>query len=260
LGGVILRYIDTHSHTYLKRFNDDREELYLEISENFDYIIDVGIDKDSIDKILDNVKKYEFIYGTVGFHPTDTEDFSDDDVSYMEEALKEEKIVAIGEIGLDFHWDTDRNKQFKALGMQMELAKKYNKPIVFHIRDAYDEAYDFIKKTGLPEAGGVVHCFSSDWEDAKKYLDLGLYLGFDGPLTYPKNDDLREALKNTPLDRILPETDSPFLPPVPYRGKRNDPLKVKYVYEEISRIKKIPDEKMSFQLKSNSNKLFKIDK
>jgi TatD DNase family protein len=142
----------------------------------------------------------------------------------------------------------------------MELAKKYNKPIVFHIRDAYDEAYDFIKKTGLPEAGGVVHCFSSDWEDAKKYLDLGLYLGFDGPLTYPKNDDLREALKNTPLDRILPETDSPFLPPVPYRGKRNDPLKVKYVYEEISRIKKIPDEKMSFQLKSNSNKLFKIDK
>lgn len=255
-----MRYIDTHSHTYLKRFNDDREELYLEISENFDYIIDVGIDKDSIDKILDNVKKYEFIYGTVGFHPTDTEDFSDDDVSYMEEALKEEKIVAIGEIGLDFHWDTDRNKQFKALGMQMELAKKYNKPIVFHIRDAYDEAYDFIKKTGLPEAGGVVHCFSSDWEDAKKYLDLGLYLGFDGPLTYPKNDDLREALKNTPLDRILPETDSPFLPPVPYRGKRNDPLKVKYVYEEISRIKKIPDEKMSFQLKSNSNKLFKIDK
>jgi TatD DNase family protein len=260
LGGVILRYIDTHSHTYLKRFNDDREELYLEISENFDYIIDVGIDKDSIDKILDNVKKYEFIYGTVGFHPTDTEDFSDDDVSYMEEALKEEKIVAIGEIGLDFHWDTDRNKQFKALGMQMELAKKYNKPIVFHIRDAYDEAYDFIKKTGLPEAGGVVHCFSSDWEDAKKYLDLGLYLGFGGPLTYPKNDYLREALKNTPLDRILPETDSPFLPPVPYRGKRNDPLKVKYVYEEISKIKEIYDERIASQLKSNSNKLFKIDK
>jgi TatD DNase family protein len=257
---VILRYIDTHSHTYLKRFNDDRKKLYSEISENLDYIIDIGIDRKSIQKILENVKEYEFIYGTVGFHPTDTEDFSDDDVSYMEEALKEEKIVAIGEIGLDFHWDTDRNKQFKALGMQMELAKKYNKPIVFHIRDAYDEAYDFIKKTGLPESGGVVHCFSSDWEDAKKYLDLGLYLGFDGPLTYPKNDDLREALKNTPLDRILPETDSPFLPPVPYRGKRNDPLKVKYVYEEISRIKEVYDERIASQLKSNSNKLFKIEK
>lgn len=255
-----MRYIDTHSHTYLKRFNDDRESLYKNISESMDYIIDIGIDRDSISKIMGNVKKYDFIYGTVGFHPTDTENFSEDDLKLMEESLKEEKIVAIGEIGLDFHWDTDRNKQFKALGIQMDLAKKYNKPIVFHIRDAYDEAYEFIKKIGLPEAGGVVHCFSSDWNDAKKYLDLGLYLGFDGPVTYPKNNDLREALKNTPIDKILPETDSPFLPPVPFRGKRNDPLKVKYVYEYISNIKEVYDERIASQLKSNSDKLFNINK
>ena len=255
-----MRYIDTHSHTYLKRFNDDRESLYENISESMDYIIDIGIDRDSISKIMGNVKKYDFIYGTVGFHPTDTENFSEDDLKLMEESLKEEKIVAIGEIGLDFHWDTDRNKQFKALGIQMDLAKKYNKPIVFHIRDDYDEAYEFIKKIGLPEAGVVVHCFSSDWNDAKKYLDLGLYLGFDGPVTYPKNNDLREALKNTPIDKILPETDSPFLPPVPFRGKRNDPLKVKYVYEYISNIKEVYDERIASQLKSNSDKLFNINK
>ncbi|MGM0640764.1 MAG: TatD family hydrolase [Thermotogota bacterium] len=255
-----MRYIDTHSHTYLKRFDEDRESLLEEISKNLDYIIDIGIDRDSITKVLENVKKYDFIYGTVGFHPTDTENFTEDDLAFMEKNLEEEKIVAIGEIGLDFHWDTDKNKQFKALGMQMELAKKYNKPIVFHIRDAYDEAYDYIKKIGLPDAGGVVHCFSSDWKDAKKYLDLGLYLGVDGPLTYPKNDDLRQVVKKTPLDKILPETDSPFLPPVPFRGKRNDPLKVKYVYEEITKVKEIYDERIASQLKSNSNKLFNISK
>jgi len=139
---------------------------------------------------------------------------------------------------------------------QVSIAEKLNKPLVLHIRDAYDEAYEFLKKSNLPSKLGVVHCFSDTWETAKKFLDLGFYLGFDGPITYPKNTELRKVVQQTPLERILPETDSPFLPPVPFRGKRNMPIYVKYVYEKIAEIKKIDIEELKSKLYFNTMSLF----
>ncbi|MFY9126377.1 MAG: TatD family hydrolase, partial [Defluviitoga tunisiensis] len=167
-----------------------------------------------------------------------------------------DKIVGIGATGLDLYWETNTQTQYKVFDAQVSIAKKLNKPLVLHIRDAYNDAYEFLKKSSLPSKLGVVHCFSDTWETAKKFLDLGFYLGFDGPITYPKNTELRKVVQQTPLERILPETDSPFLPPVPFRGKRNMPIYVKYVYEKIAEIKKIDIEELKSKLYFNTMSLF----
>jgi len=251
-----LNFIDTHCHLLLKQFDDDRQELMKKVNEELDLLIEIGINGETSKNVVDFVKGEERIFGAVGIHPTESEGLKETDLDEIKELAGKPKILAIGEIGLDFHWETNKQEQYKNLDSQLDIAKETKLPVVLHIRDAYDEAYNFLQKKGLPENKGVVHCFSSDWEIAKKFLDLGLYLGFDGPITYPKNNELREVLEKTPVDRILPETDSPFLPPVPYRGKRNNPTYVKYVYEKISEIKGIDIETLKEITHKNVEKLF----
>jgi len=243
----------------MKQFDDDRDTVIDQINENLDYYIEIGINIDSSIKVLNFVQKEEKAYGVVGIHPTESEGIKKEDIDYLANLTSNQKIVAIGEIGLDFHWDTNRKDQFKSFDEQINLAVELGLPVVLHIREAYEEAYNFLKSKNLPEKMGVIHCFSGDWEIAKKFLNLGLYLGFDGPITYPKNNELRKVVENYPIDRILPETDSPFLPPVPFRGKRNNPSLVKYVYEKISEIKGIEEEELKDILKKNAGELFSIN-
>lgn len=254
-----MSYIDTHCHLLMKQFDDDRDTVIDQINENLDYYIEIGINIESSIKVLNFVQKEEKAYGVVGIHPTESEGIKKEYIDHLANLTSNQKIVAIGEIGLDFHWDTNRKDQFKSFDEQINLAVELGLPVVLHIREAYEEAYNFLKSKNLPEKMGVIHCFSGDWEIAKKFLDLGLYLGFDGPITYPKNNELRKVVENSPIDRILPETDSPFLPPVPFRGKRNNPSLVKYVYEKISEIKGIEEEELKDILKKNAGELFSIN-
>lgn len=254
-----MSYIDTHCHLLMKQFDDDRDTVIDQINENLDYYIEIGINIESSIKVLNFVQKEEKAYGVVGIHPTESEGIKKEDIDHLANLTNNKKIVAIGEIGLDFHWDTNRKDQFKSFDEQINLAVELGLPVVLHIREAYEEAYSFLKSKNLPEKMGVIHCFSGDWEIAKKFLNLGFYLGFDGPITYPKNNELRKVVENSPIDRILPETDSPFLPPVPFRGKRNNPLLVKYVYEKISEIKGTEEEELKDILKKNAGELFSIN-
>lgn len=251
-----MNFIDTHCHLLLKQFDDDRKEIMEKVNEELDLVIEIGINVETSKNVVNFVKDKEKIFGTVGIHPTESEGLKESDLDEIKELARKPKIVAVGEIGLDFHWETNKQEQYKSLDMQLDIAKELGLPVTFHIRDAYEEVYNFLLKKNMSEIKGVVHCFSSEWEIAQKFLDLGLYIGFDGPITYPKNNKLREVVKNTPVERILPETDSPFLPPVPYRGKRNNPTYVKYVYEKISEIKGIDVENLKEIIKSNVEKLF----
>lgn len=251
-----MNYIDTHCHILLKQFDDDRNEVLKKIDEELDFYIEIGIDIETSKKIVDFVKEHSKAYGTVGIHPTESENIKKETLEELEKLSLSSKIVAIGEIGLDFYWDTSKQDQYKVFDAQMEIARKIDKPLVLHIRQAYNQTYEFLKKIPLPKKVGVVHCFSDTWETAKKFLDMGFYLGFDGPITYPNNKELREVVEKTPLDKILPETDSPFLPPVPYRGQRNNPIYVKFVYEKIAEIKNKSVEEMKEILGNNAKKLF----
>jgi TatD DNase family protein len=237
-------------------YDEDREEVLQKVNDELDLFIEIGGDLDNSQKVVDFIKNQPKAFGTVGIHPTDSEGFDINLIDKLEELAKNDKIVGIGETGLDFYWETNKQTQYKVFDAQVSIAEKLNKPLVLHIRDAYDEAYEFLKKSNLPSKLGVVHCFSDTWETAKKFLDLGFYLGFDGPITYPKNAELRKVVQQTPFERILPETDSPFLPPVPFRGKRNMPIYVKYVYEKIAEIKKIDIEELKSKLYFNTMSLF----
>ena len=251
-----MKYIDTHCHLLFPFYDEDREEVLLKVDDELDLFIEIGGDLDNSQKVVDFIKNQPKAFGTVGIHPTDSEGFDINLIDKLEELAKNDKIVGIGETGLDFYWETNKQTQYKVFDAQVSIAEKLNKPLVLHIRDAYDEAYEFLKKSNLPSKLGVVHCFSDTWETAKKFLDLGFYLGFDGPITYPKNAELRKVVQQTPFERILPETDSPFLPPVPFRGKRNMPIYVKYVYEKIAEIKKIDIEELKSKLYFNTMSLF----
>lgn len=251
-----MNFIDTHCHLLFSNYDDDREEVLKKVNKELDLFIEIGGDLDNSKKVVEFVKNQPKAFGSVGIHPSDSEGVDNKDLEELEKLAQSEKIVAVGETGLDFYWETNKQTQYKIFDAQVSIAKKLNKPIVLHIRDAYNEAYEFLKKSNLPSKLGVVHCFSDTWETAKKFLDLGFYIGIDGPITYPKNSELRKVVQQAPLDRILPETDSPFLPPVPFRGKRNMPVYVKYIYEKIAEIKNIDIEELKKQMYFNARALF----
>jgi len=251
-----LKYIDTHCHLSLNHFDNDRKEVIEETVKNLSLFIEIGINVENSEKVINLVKDLENGYCSVGIHPTDTEGFIYEEGERIKKLSENKKVIGIGEIGLDFHWDTNKKDQYKAFDMLLNVAKENKKPVIFHVREAYSQAYDFLIKNGIPERGGVLHCYSGNWEEAKKFLDLGLYLGFDGPVTYPKNDNLVEIIEKIPLERILLETDSPFLPPVPYRGKRNQPKYVEFVYNKVAEIKEISVEELSENINKNVNDLF----
>lgn len=228
---------DTHAHYDSGAFNADRDEILSSMPEkNVGLIVDPGCDlKSSLDAISLG-EKYDFVYAAVGWHPEDMDKLSDESFSEMAKLITHPKCVAVGEIGLDYYWDTEHKQEQKELFIrQIELALNLDKPVIVHDREAHGDSFDIVSR--YPNLRGVFHCYSGSREMAEQLLKNGWYLGFDGPITYKNARKSIEVLEMCPLDRIVIETDSPYLTPVPNRGKRNDSSNLKYVIEKIAEIK-----------------------
>jgi len=248
--------IDTHCHLNIEEFKNDYEQVISDAKlEGVNQMIVIGIDPVSNLKAIQIANSFQNIYATVGIHPGVVDDY---DISSIENLLKEPKVIAIGEIGIDLYWRQDNlEKQKEIFIKQIELAIKFNLPIIIHTRNSFSKAYDCVK----PYKGkvkGVFHCFSSTLEDAKKAIDLGFYVGIDGPVTFKNAKDIKEIATHIPLEKILIETDSPYLSPHPFRGKRNEPKRLKYIAQAIADLKGIDISLVIQQTTKNAKSLFKL--
>ena len=251
---------DTHAHLDDKRFDDDRDELIRGLPERgVSRVITPGIDVDSSKKCVDLADKYDIVYAGVGIHPHEASKLEDNYLDQLRTMAQNKKVVAIGEIGLDYYYDfSPRDIQKQRFIEQIELAAELKLPIIIHNRDSHEDMLNILREHKDLINGGVMHCFSGSWEMAKIVLDLGLYISLAGPVTFKNAKKPVEVAKNVPLDRLLIETDSPYLTPVPYRGKRNDPGHVALVAEKIAEIRGITVEEVGRMTTENALNLFKI--
>jgi len=233
-----MNLVDTHAHLQLKHFEKDREEIIKRFeSDGISFLINVGINVEDSKISVEFSKKYEKIFCSIGVHPHDCKDAPENYLEELEELAKNDKVVAIGEIGLDYFRNfSPKEIQQKVFTEQLLLAKELKLPVIIHIRDAYEDAYSILESFGPFEKGGVIHSFSADSDWALKFIKLGFYLGIGGPITYRNNKVLSDVVKMVGEENILTETDCPYLPPQPFRGKRNEPAYVKYVVEKINDI------------------------
>jgi TatD DNase family protein len=239
--------IDTHAHLDSPKFDNDREEVIARALEaGIDTIVNIGFNRETIPSTMALAEKYPHIFAAVGWHPTDAVDMRlEEDLAWIERLCSHPKVVAIGEIGLDYYWDTSPKEiQHTVFREQIRLARKLNKPIVIHNRDAHEDVVRLLKEENAEEVGGIMHCFSGSWETAKKCLDMNFYISFGGPVTFKNARVPKEVLERVPLDRILLETDAPYLAPHPYRGKRNESAYVRLVAEAAAEIKSITVEEI----------------
>jgi len=229
--------IDTHAHLDFPQFDKDREEVIQKAKkEGIIRIVNIGVDLKSSRKSVDLADKYDKIYATVGFHPHDADKLNLNSLKELKRLAQHPKVVGIGEIGLDYYRNlSPRDTQIQAFKDQIKLALEINKPIVVHIRNAWDEGLSILKKTDAKKVGGILHCFSGSFEQAQEGLNLGFYLSFNGTLTYHKSRST-ELVKKLPLDFVLTETDCPYLTPFPHRGERNEPAYVKLVGEKLAQL------------------------
>lgn len=254
--------IDSHAHLDDKRFDGDREYIIQNLRENgVELVLNIGADLQTSINSVNLAKEYENIYAVVGVHPHSAKDVTDETLEKIRELAKEEKVVAIGEIGLDFHYDNSprdiQRKQFKA---QLKLAKELDLPVVIHSREATQETFDIIKEE-VEDGGlrGVLHAFSGSPEIAREYIKLGFLISIGGPITFKNARVVKEVAREIPLEHMLIETDCPYLTPVPYRGKRNEPIFVKYVAKEIAEIKGEDVEEVIRITNENTKRLFGIE-
>ena len=257
-------YVDSHCHLnedfYGKEWKNIAERAY---KENVKIIITIGTNLNDSIKGIEVAKKLNYVYSTVGWHPHDTKNIKDfkDILKLMELVNNNEKVVAIGEIGLDFFKNySPPDVQEKYFRMQINIARELNLPLIIHDRDAHKRVYEILKEEKAFEVGGVFHCYSGDYEFAKKVFDLNFLISFPGTITFKKNRvKAGELIKKIPMDRFLTETDAPFLTPEPFRGKRNEPAYVKYVVKKIAEVKNLSEEKVCNAVIENTEKLFKIN-
>ena len=250
---------DSHAHYDDEEFDNDRDEIINSLNENrVAAVLNCGASLDGCFKTLELAEKHDFIYGAVGIHPEFANIINEEVIDKLREMTKFKKIRAIGEIGLDFHYEEnpDRDIQKKAFIRQMELADEVKLPVVLHIRDAYSDALDIMKS--FKNLKGVVHCFSGSPEIAKECLKLGYYIGFTGVITFKNARKIIDTAEVVPIDRILVETDCPYMAPVPYRGKRNYSPYIKYIIEKLSEIKGTNTEEMEEYTKENAKSLLNI--
>jgi len=251
---------DTHAHYDDEAFAQDREELFDQMKEaGIDFIVNIGANMASSRETAAMCEKYPFMYGAVGIHPSDSLELNEDALKELKELAVREKIVAIGEIGLDYYWpEPSREVQKLALEAQIALAKEVNLPMVVHSRDAAKDTTDMLSALHAGDCGGVIHCFSYGKEMAREFLNMGFYIGVGGVVTFKNAKKLKEAVEYAPMERILLETDCPYLAPTPYRGKRNSSLYLPYVAEEIARIKNISYEEVLAITMENAKKMYRI--
>lgn len=233
---------ETHAHYDDDAFAGDCDELLLSASKNgIGRIVNIGASLSSCKKTLELMEKYPFVYGALGIHPGETGEMDEGTYDWLKKNLTHPKCVALGEIGLDYYWpEPDRETQKKWFIRQLELARQLQLPVVIHSRDAAKDTVEIMKAQRAEEIGGVIHCFSYTKETAAVFLDMGFFIGIGGVVTFKNAKKLKEAVAYIPLERIVLETDSPYLAPEPYRGKRNSSLNIPYVIEEIAKIKQVP--------------------
>jgi len=276
------KYIDIHTHVNFRAFDEDRDEVVKRALDNDTWIINVGTQVSTSKKAMELAHKYkEGVYAIIGLHPIhtsvshhDTQELGEEggeftsrgevfDKNIYRELLKDPKVVAIGECGLDYYHSAGEliSKQKKAFIEQIELANELNKPLMLHIRDAYADALSILKEHA--KVKGVVHFFSGTLEEAQGFLDFGFMISFAGAITFPPKKDgtgsqYYEVIKNIPLNMILTDTDSPYVAPVPYRGKRNEPVYVKEIVKKIAEIKNLPEKDVAEAIVANAKRMFGI--
>ena len=251
-------YFDTHAHYDDKAFDEDRDSLLAALPEgSVTLVIDPGCDIKSSRAAIELAARYEHVYAAVGIHPEELGDFTEENHGEIARLAGDGKCVAIGEIGLDYYWDdTHKAEQKELFRRQIELALELSKPVIVHDREAHGDSLELVGR--YPELRGVFHCFSGSAEMAKELLRRGWYLGFDGPVTYKNARKALEVLELCPMDRLLLETDSPYLSPVPMRGKRNDSRNLKYIAEKIAEVKGCTAEDVARAAYENGCRLFGI--
>jgi len=252
---------DTHAHYDDRQFEEDREELLGSMRENgVELIVDAASDIASWDKIEQLTDRYPFIYGAIGVHPDEVGELDEEKMKRMEQLLAREKMVSVGEIGLDYYWDKEnRDLQKMWFIRQLELARQLDLPVIIHSREAAADTMEIMKQhaKGLD---GVIHCFSYSPEQAKEYVKMGFYLGIGGVVTFKNAKKLKEVVQEIPLEALVLETDSPYLAPVPHRGKRNNSQNLVYVAEEIAALKGVSYEEVVRQTTENAKKLYRLEK
>lgn len=250
---------DTHAHLYDKAFDRDREEVIAYLFQTLDYVVVPSEDVETSRKAVALAKSYDRIYAAVGIHPQVTKDASEKALQEIADLTTCPKVKAIGEIGLDYYYlYTEKETQKYWFARQIELAKELDLPILIHDRDAHGDTLDILKKHKGGNLRGILHCFSGSIETAKELMKLGFYISFAGPVVFPKSLKLKEVAKEIPMDRMLIETDSPYLTPPPHRGKRNDPTNVFYVAQEIAKLKDLPLEEVVAQTRKNGMDIYDI--
>ncbi len=249
-------YIDTHCHIY-KEYYDDIDETIAEAKEKkVNKLIVIGSDKESINEVTTTMRDKDNIFYALGFHPSEVNEVTDKDIEWLEKIVKKgKKVIAIGEIGLDYYWVKDNKKEQKELFIKMlRLAKRVNLPVIIHSRDAFQDTYDILKEEKVM---GIIHCFTSNIENAKKYIEIGFLLGIGGVLTF-KNTKLKEVIKELDLKNIVLETDSPYLTPEPFRGKDNHPKYIPLIAEEIGKLKEMSIEEVAEITSRNAEEMLNI--
>lgn len=248
---------DTHAHYDDGQFDEDREELLASMAENgVGTIVNVSASYASCERVTDMVRDYPFLYAAVGVHPDEVGDLNEESFARMKALFTREKVVAVGEIGLDYYWDKESHEiQKKWFIRQLELAGELGLPIVIHSREAAADTMEIMKRyaKGLK---GVIHCYSYSREMAKEYVKMGFYIGVGGVVTFKNARKLKETVEEIPLASIVLETDCPYLAPVPYRGKRNHSAYIRYVAEEVARLKGLSCEEVIRQTEKNAKELY----
>ncbi len=251
---------DTHMHLNARQYSEDRKEVIERaISEGVKQMVVVGFDDETIPLAIEIAEEYDNIYAAVGWHPVDAIDYTEEKLNWLEELSQHSKVVALGEMGLDYHWDTSpKDVQKEVFKEQINLAKKVNLPIIIHNREASEDIKKILIEEHAEEVGGIMHCYSSPIEDLQTYIDMNFYISLAGPVTFKNAPEVREVAKEIPLNRLLIETDSPYLTPHPYRGKRNEPARVKLIAEEIARLKGLSLEELAEITTKNAKEVFKL--
>ena len=252
--------IDTHTHLDDARYNDDREAMIARARESgVEAFLTIGCDLATSHAAVQLADRYPFVYASIGVHPHEVKHIGDSWYDEFRQLALNKNVVAYGEIGLDYHYNHSSPKEQRArFREQIQLARELRLPVIIHTREAQKDTVAILREEKASEIGGVFHCFSGDAWLAKDALDLGFYLSFSGILTFPNATMLRDIAKNTPLDRVLIETDCPYLTPVPYRGKRNEPAYVSQVAQQLASIHGLPLDNVADQTSKNAKRLFKI--
>lgn len=251
---------DTHVHLNADQFEEDVEEVIERAkSAGVEKMVVVGFDEKTIHRAMELVETYDELYAAVGWHPVDAIDMKEEHLTWLEELASHPKVIALGEMGLDYHWDkSPKDVQKEVFIKQIHLAKKVKLPIIIHNRDADGDIVEILEAEGASDVGGIMHCFGGSVEIADRCLNMNFYISLGGPVTFKNAKRPKEVAKHVPLDKLLIETDCPFLAPHPYRGKRNEPSYVKRVAEEIADLREMSYEDLARQTTKNAFTCFNL--